>query len=60
MRLYRVNFRSLAAVNRAAATSLNKDKAVRVHKVFLEKKKFRQEKAHTFLTHKLFEKAVNP
>ena len=32
MGFYRVNFRSLAALNKAAATSLNKDKTARVHK----------------------------
>ena len=31
--VYGVNFRSLAALNKAAVTSLNKDKVVRAHKV---------------------------
>ena len=35
MRFWGVNFRSLAALNKAATTALNKDKAVRVHKGFL-------------------------
>ena len=32
MRLYRVKFQSRFALNKAAVTSLNKDKAVRAHK----------------------------
>ena len=32
MRIWGVNFRSPAALNKAATTALNKDKAVRVHK----------------------------
>ena len=39
MRFYRVNFRSLAALTKAAATALNRDKAVRVHKVAPIKRK---------------------
>ena len=33
MRIWGVNFRSPAALNKAATTALNKDKAVGVHKV---------------------------